>query len=105
MAPKDGTTPPKQSSQPGELKEQRLRIIPNPVAELTTLEYHVPTAGRVSLVVSSSDGKPLGTLREEQAEAGMYSYTWNTTQLAAGTYFCTLVVDGNVVVQRAVKVR
>ncbi|MBP8823137.1 MAG: tail fiber domain-containing protein [Flavobacteriales bacterium] len=104
MAPQDGTTP-KQSSQAGELKEQRLRIIPNPLAELTTLEYVVPTAGRVSLVVSSIDGKPLGTLREEQAEAGAYSYTWNTGLLAAGTYLCTYLFNGAVVVQRAVKVR
>ncbi len=104
MAPQDGTTP-KQSSQAGELKEQRLRIIPNPVAELTTLEYDVPMAGRVSLVVGTIDGKPLGTLREEQAEAGAYSYTWNTGQLAAGTYLCTYLLNGAVVVQRAVKVR
>ncbi|MBP8823761.1 MAG: tail fiber domain-containing protein, partial [Flavobacteriales bacterium] len=102
MTPGDGN----QKTTPAEeLKEQRLLIIPNPVAELTTLEYHVPTAGRVSLVVSSIDGKPLGTLREEQAEAGMYSYTWNTANLAAGTYLCTYMLNGAVVVQRAVKVR
>ncbi len=102
MAPGNGN----QKTTPAEeLKEQRLLIIPNPVADMTMLQYYVPKAGRVSLQVSTSDGKPLGSLREEQAEAGGYTYTWNTTQLAAGTYFCTLVVDGNVVVKRAVKVR
>lgn len=80
-------------------------IIPNPVADLTTLRYYVPQAGQVSLQVSSADGKPMESLREEKAEAGEFSYTWNTTQLAAGTYFCTLMVDGNVVVKRAVKVK
>ena len=88
----------------GDLQEQRLLIIPNPVADITTLEYYVPQAGRVSLSVSTSDGKPLGTLREEQAEPGAYSYPWNTTKLAAGTYFCTYTLDGQVVVKRAVKV-
>ncbi|MCL4283226.1 MAG: tail fiber domain-containing protein, partial [Flavobacteriales bacterium] len=88
----------------GDLQEQRLLIIPNPVADITTLEYYVPQAGRVSLSVSTSDGKPLGTLREEQAEPGAYSYPWNTTKLAAGTYFCTYLLDGQVVVKRAVKV-
>ncbi len=89
----------------GELQEQHLLIIPNPVADFTTLEYNVPMAGKVSLQVGTSDGKPLGTLREEQAEAGAYTYQWNTTKRAAGTYFCTYMLNGAVVVQRAVKVK
>ncbi len=89
----------------GEVKEQRLLIIPNPVADLTTLEYYVPQAGKVSLSISTSDGKPMGTLREEQAEVGAYTYQWNTTKLASGTYFCTYMLDGAVVVKRAVKVK
>ena len=104
MAPQDVPTQ-KDAPQTGALQEQKLLIIPNPVADLTTLEYYVPHAGRVSLSVSTSDGKPLGTLREEQAEPGVYSYQWNTTRLAAGTYFCTFLLDGNVVVKRAVKVK
>ncbi|MBK9421597.1 MAG: tail fiber domain-containing protein [Flavobacteriales bacterium] len=102
MAPNNGD---QRNAPAEELKEQRLLIIPNPVADLTTLRYYVPQAGQVSLQVSSADGKPMETLREEKAEAGEFSYTWNTTQLAAGTYFCTLMVDGNVVVKRAVKVK
>jgi hypothetical protein len=35
---------------------------------------------------------------------GEHSYVWNTSGLAAGTYFIALVVEGNVVVKRAVKV-
>ncbi|MBS1945336.1 MAG: T9SS type A sorting domain-containing protein, partial [Bacteroidetes bacterium] len=89
----------------GEVKEQRLLIIPNPVADLTTLEYYVPQAGKVSLSISNSDGKPMGMLREEQAEPGAYTYQWNTTELASGTYFCTYMLDGAVVVKRAVKVK
>lgn len=86
------------------VQEQRLVVQPNPFTDHTTLSYFVPQAGKVSLQVSTSDGKPLGTLREEQAEAGAYTYEWNTSRLASGTYFCTLMVDGNVVVKRAVKV-
>lgn len=104
MAPQ-GSMDDKRTGQANELREQRLLIIPNPVADLTTLEYYVPHAGRVSLSVSTSDGKPMGTLREEQAEPGAYSYAWNTTKLAAGTYFCTFLLDDAVVVKRAVKVK
>ena len=104
MAPQDGAEQ-RMAPQENNLQEQRLLIIPNPVADLTTLEYYVPKAGQVSLQVSSSDGKPLATLREELAETGTYSYSWNTTKLAAGTYFCTFMLDGAVVVKRAVKVK
>ena len=103
MAPPDGAAP-KQGTGSGELQEQRLQIIPNPVAELTTLAYHVPTAGRVVLQVSTLDGKPLATLREAMAQPGAYSYVWNTGGLAAGTYLCTFLLDDAVVMQRAVKV-
>lgn len=89
----------------GEVKKQDLLIIPNPVADLTTLEYYVPRAGKVVLQVATMDGKPLATLREEMAEPGAYSYTWNTSKLATGTYLCTYLLDGAVVVQRAVKVQ
>ena len=87
-----------------DVQEQRLMIQPNPFTDHTTLSYYVPQAGKVSLQVSTSDGKPMGTLREEQAEAGAYTYEWNTSKLASGTYFCTFMLDGAVVVKRAVKV-
>jgi hypothetical protein len=103
MAPQGYQVAP--SDRNADLQEQRLLIIPNPVADITTLEYYVPKAGKVSLSVSTSDGKPLGMLREEQAETGAYRYAWNTTALAAGTYFCTYTLDGQVVVKRAVKVK
>jgi hypothetical protein len=103
MAPQTGG----ENSAPLEdmLQEQRLLIIPNPVADLTRLEYYVPQAGKVSLQVSNSDGKILATLREETAQEGAHNYNWNTTDLAAGTYFCTYMLDGAVVVKRAVKVQ
>ena len=86
------------------VQEQRLVIHPNPFTDHTTLSYYVPQAGKVSLQVSTSDGKPMGTLREEQAEAGAFTYEWNTSKLASGTYFCTFMLDGNLVVKRAVRV-
>ena len=102
MAPQNGE---RSTSAESNVQEQRLLIIPNPVADLTTLEYYVPKAGQVSLQVSTNDGKPVEVLREEKAEAGAYNYAWNTTKLAAGTYFCTFMLDGAVVVKRAVKVK
>ena len=102
MAPGGNHTPATNSNV--DLRDERLMIIPNPFSDHTTLRYYVPQQGKVSLQVSASDGRLLSTLREEQADAGEFSYEWNTTSLAAGTYFCALLVDGNVVVKKAVKV-
>ena len=81
-----------------------LRIAPNPTSESTTITYTVAKLGHVALRVSTSDGRPLKTLREEEAQAGTFAYEWNMQSLAAGTYICTLSLDGAVVVQRVVKV-
>ncbi len=43
-------------------------------------------------------------LRQEIAQEGEHTYFWNTTGMAAGTYLCTYVLDGHIVVQRAIKV-
>ncbi|MBK9599485.1 MAG: hypothetical protein IPO60_14535 [Flavobacteriales bacterium] len=85
--------------QENELQEQRLLIIPNPVADLTTLEYYVPKAGKVSLQVSTSDGKPLATLREELAEAGAYSSRLEHHQTGGGHLLLHFMLDGAVVVK------
>ena len=34
---------------------------------------------------------------------GAYVYEWNTTMLAAGTYYCTLYVNDEPLVKKAVK--
>ncbi|MCO6482677.1 MAG: tail fiber domain-containing protein, partial [Flavobacteriales bacterium] len=60
MAPQ-GNASERRGEEGSDLREQRLLIIPNPVADITTLEYFVPKAGKVSLSVSTGDGKPLGT--------------------------------------------
>ncbi|MBL8011622.1 MAG: tail fiber domain-containing protein, partial [Flavobacteriales bacterium] len=81
-----------------------LHIIPNPVADLTQLRYTVATPGRTRLEVSDSNGKRLEVLEEAVREVGSYSHAWNTTDLAPGTYHCTLYLNDSFVVKKAVKV-
>ncbi len=85
--------------------ERLLRIDPNPFTEATTLRYTLERAGRAQLLVNSSDGKQLKVLHEGLAPAGDHSYDWNTSHLAAGMYYVTLLLDGEPLVKRAVKVR
>ena len=85
-------------------QERLLRIAPNPFTDRTTLYYTLERAGRAQLLANSSDGRDLFVLSEAQREAGDYQHVWSTEDLAPGMYHITLLLDGEPVVKRAVKV-
>ncbi len=80
-----------------------LRIIPNPVADHTELRYTVGTEGRVRLEITDASGRMVQAQDEGMRATGIYSYGWNTTMLAPGTYFCTLYMNDEPLVKKAVK--
>ena len=61
-------------------------------------------AGRVQLLANSAEGRSLLVLSEGQREAGEFQHDWSTEKLAPGVYYITLLLDGEPVVKRAVKV-
>ena len=83
--------------------ENDLRIIPNPVADPTELRYTLGEAGRVRLEITDASGRALLVQDEGSRAAGSYVYEWNTTLLAPGTYHCTLFVNDERLVEKAVK--
>ena len=95
--------------QPSELDgsfngNEKLRIQPNPFNERTTVYYTLDRGGRTQLMANSSDGRDLRVLQEADLEAGNYQFDWNTAALAPGMYYVTLLLDGQPVVKKAVKV-
>ncbi|MBK8532917.1 MAG: tail fiber domain-containing protein [Flavobacteriales bacterium] len=99
---------PTQDTEEGPLNDtegdRKLRIQPNPFSESTTVFYLLERSGRSQLMANSADGKQLRVLQEANLESGSYQYEWNTSDLAAGTYYVTLLLDGQPVVKKAVKV-
>lgn len=85
-------------------QERLLRIAPNPFTDRTTLYCTLERAGRMQLMANSADGRDLMVLSEGQHEAGEFQYVWSTENLAPGVYYITLLLDGEPVVKRAVKV-
>ena len=85
--------------------DRNLRIQPNPFTEQTTVYYDLERSGRMQLMANSSDGKQLRVLHEAQMEQGEYQYEWQTADLAPGIYYVTLLLDGEPIVKKAVKVR
>ena len=87
------------------LENDRLTIAPNPFQERTTLSYLLDAPAMVQLQVSTEQGLHLATLRNQQHDAGAYSMTWDTQDLAPGIYYVSLFADGRPVVKKAVKVK
>ena len=85
-------------------QERLLRIAPNPFTDRTRLFCTLEHAGRMQLLANSTDGRSLMVLSEGQREAGEFQYEWSTEKLAPGVYYITLLLDGEPVVKRAVKV-
>jgi hypothetical protein len=102
------TTPP--ANTPDDLNKalegdaRHLHIQPNPFTERTTLHYRLERAGRMQLLANSADGKALKVLQEATLEAGAYQYNWETNDLTPGVYYVTLLLDGEPLVKKAVKV-
>jgi hypothetical protein len=83
--------------------ERLLTIVPKPVAPYTAVGYTLERGGRVMLLLTGSDGRRMQVLHEGHMEAGQYQHDWHTAQLAAGVYHITLLLDGEPLVKRAVK--
>ena len=60
---------------------------PNPFNPSTTINYQLPTNSKVSLKIYDILGREVAALVNEGQSAGMYSTSFNSTQLAGGVYF------------------
>jgi len=72
---------------------------PNPFNPRTTINFHLPRAGRAVLAVYGVDGRRLRTLLDESLPAGDHLVLWDGRDdaghaLASGVYFYRLEADG-----------
>jgi hypothetical protein len=68
--------------------------LPNPSHGGTTLQYALPRAASVSLRLYSVAGRMVTTIDQGAKEAGAHSVSFAGRNLAVGTYFAVLTVDG-----------
>ena len=60
---------------------------PNPFNPSTTINYHLPVSGVVSMKIYDMVGKEVVSLVNENQEAGNYSVKWDATAFSSGVYF------------------
>jgi hypothetical protein len=66
-----------------------LQNYPNPFNPMTTISYHIPKTGFVSLIVYDALGRKAQTLVNEVKTQGKYSIDFNASNLSSGVYFYT----------------
>lgn len=100
---RDGTRTLTNVTAPGANFETDLRIVRNPVADQTELRYTIGTAGRVRLEIMDASGRAIRTQDEGARSTGTSSFGRSTTLLSPGTNYCTLFVNDEPLVKKAVK--
>ena len=78
---------------------------PNPFNPVTHIEYGLPLAGHVDLVIYDILGKEVLTLLNEIQEAGFKTISWNGTNqsgftVGAGMYFYVLKLDNTTKIKK-----
>jgi len=63
---------------------------PNPFNPTTVIEYDVPSAAHVVLIVYDVNGREVATLVDRWFSPGRYTYRFTPITLASGVYFYSL---------------
>ena len=72
-----------------------LSAFPSPFKTFTTFHYKVgPGSGNVKIEISDAIGRKIAIIDEGNKPKGDYYVQWNKTNLAAGSYYARLFVDG-----------
>lgn len=78
---------------------------PNPFNPTTTIPFTVDKKQHVTLKVYDTTGRLVTTLLDQQFNAGYHEFRFDGAQLASGTYFFQLTVDGKSLTKQMTLVR
>jgi len=78
---------------------------PNPFNPTTTIEFALPQAGKVKLVVYDVTGRVVANLASGTLDAGYHRILFNATNLATGVYFYKLEAGDKIEVKKLALVK
>jgi hypothetical protein len=87
-------------------KEIRLKVLPpetyelyqnypNPFNPITTIEYQLPEASKVTMKVYDILGREVATLVDDEIKAGYHTATFDGSKHASGIYFVRITAQGS----------
>lgn len=86
-----------------ELNPVNLKVYPNPVHGMATLEYHLPQNSTVSLEILNMNGIRFLTQEFGEQTAGSQYCQLNCSDLAEGVYILRFCIDNQIIVKKIVK--
>jgi hypothetical protein len=86
----------------GDNAQKFLNITPNPSNGVTKLTYTAHKSGNVQIKIVDLFGAVKANVVDEFVSDGTYSWDLNLNNLPAGVYFCTLISEGNSVIEKIV---
>ncbi len=75
---------------------------PNPFNPTTEIDFSIPKAGNVKIVVYDAIGNEVATLINKFMQQGKYTIGWNAASLASGVYLYRIEADNFSVVKKMV---
>ncbi len=75
-------------------------IQPNPAQEQAQLQYYLPEAEQVKVLLFDQYGKLVRTLQQGQQVAGDHIFTFDVEELASGVYYTSLLARGGVITKK-----
>jgi arabinogalactan endo-1,4-beta-galactosidase len=66
---------------------------PNPFNPSTTIQYTIPEASKVSVIIYDIMGQEISKLVDGFKNAGNYSVTWTANNIPSGIYFCRMITQ------------
>jgi hypothetical protein len=67
---------------------------PNPVVNTSRISYRVETPSQITVSVTDVTGKIIRVLTDKKQDVGAYNIEWNTSSLAKGSYFISIMKNG-----------
>ena len=85
-------------------------IVPNPFNPTTTIEFGLPTAGHILLVIHDVSGRQVATLANSPHQAGTFTRNWDGRNdagrdVSSGVYFARMVAGDFTATKKMVLLR
>ncbi|TAL70499.1 MAG: T9SS type A sorting domain-containing protein [Bacteroidetes bacterium] len=72
---------------------ESFEIFPNPTSGITTIKFKLRKSGKVNLSILDINGITRLKIDDKNLYLGSYEYSFNSTQLSSGSYYCRLMLD------------
>jgi hypothetical protein len=87
------------------IAKQEISNYPNPVNNITTITYNVPSTGNVNVSVYNMVGEEVAGLVNCIKSAGTHTVEFDASSLSSGVYFCKLQTNGSIYTSKMLLVK